>query len=61
MEKTMVMVTREEFEELVKLRILKANVVELYSPEVESMFTCVELNVLKKLFPGEFVKEEANV
>lgn len=55
---TMVMVTREEFEELIKLRVLKANAKELYNPKTDLKFSCVDVMVLRTLFPDEFPEEE---
>lgn len=52
---TMVMVTREEFEELTKLRIIKDNICKHYKPMLGkgTLYTCVDADLFDSLFPGE--------
>lgn len=55
MDNTMVMVTRAEYEELVKLRVIKQNAIRNYNPREDSLpcYTCIDTALFDDLFPNE--------
>jgi hypothetical protein len=55
MNETPVMMTRQEYEELVKLRIIKQNAIRNYSPREDSLpcYICIDTALFDDLFPNE--------